>query len=102
MNLVNFKSFQRIGSKIICNKILIKEKLNLHFVAPKPNIGILNKEQQKLIKDVQEKHKHCLRIPRRPVWKNEDYDAKTLQLKERESFLEWRRGLAEYVSNNLN
>lgn len=57
-------------------------------------MGVLSKDEEKTVKEMQEKYKHCLRIPRRPVWKNEDYDAKTLQLKERESFLEWRRGLA--------
>jgi hypothetical protein len=31
----------------------------------------------------------------RPFWKTNDFDAKTLQNKERESFLEWRRNLAK-------
>jgi hypothetical protein len=32
---------------------------------PKTNVGILNKEEEKKVKETQEKHKHCLRIPRR-------------------------------------
>ncbi len=71
------------------------EKLTLNFAAPKANAGLFTSAQVKLIKDTQTKFKDiCLRIPRRPVWKNEELDAASLQLKEREAFLDWRRNLA--------
>ena len=68
--------------------------MTLNFVSSKVSAGLVDKEKLNLIKNTQEKHRSCLRIPRRPVWKTADYDAKELQLKERESFLEWRRNLA--------
>jgi hypothetical protein len=69
--------------------------LNLNFATPKVNAGLFSTAQAKLIKDTQTKFKDiCLRIPRRPVWKNEELDAATLQQKEREAFLDWRRNLA--------
>ena len=71
------------------------EKLNLNFASPKVNVGLFDASETKLIKETQAKFKDiCLRIPRRPVWKNEDLDGPTLQRRERESFLEWRRQLA--------
>lgn len=74
---------------------LFKEKLNLNFATPKVNAGLFTVAETKVIKDTQAKFKDiCLRIPRRPVWKNEELDAITLQRKEREAFLEWRRNLA--------
>jgi hypothetical protein len=36
-------------------------------VVPRENAGVLDKEELKLVKETQEKHKHCLRIPRRYV-----------------------------------
>ncbi len=38
-------------------------------------------------------HGHLMRIPRRPAW-TRDMPAEELQLREKETFLEWRRQLA--------
>ena len=40
------------------------ERLNVKFVS-KPKAGILSVEEREKIKDVQDKHKSYLRIPRR-------------------------------------
>jgi large subunit GTPase 1 len=73
------------------------EKLNVKFVSMKKvasNAGVLTKEEEMKVREVQEKHKEFIKIPRRPFWKTHDYDAVSLARKERESFLEWRRNLA--------
>lgn len=75
-------------------KIFDQERLNIKFVSSSTKVGVLNKEEKKKIKEIQEKNLDLLRIPRRPFWKGTDIDAKTLQLQERQSFLEWRRSLA--------
>lgn len=76
------------------------EKLNLNFAQPKVNAGILDASTKKIIKETQAKFKDiCLRIPRKPFWQNEDLDGPTLQRKEREAFLEWRRQLALAQTN---
>lgn len=69
------------------------EKLNIAFVNPKSNIGILtNAERQ----EAEQKHvdkKDLLKIPRRPKW-DAKMSAEDLHFQENQSFLEWRRGLA--------
>ena len=72
----------------------------MKIVTPKLNVGQLNKEELQKIKENQEKHKGHLRIPRRPIWKDSDMDAQTLQQKERDAFLDWRRNLAAFVFFN--
>lgn len=69
------------------------EKLNIQFVNPRSNIGVLT-ESEKL--DQERRYtdaKDLLTIPRRPKWTAETTGAE-LQKMENESFLEWRRGLA--------
>ncbi|MBN3295559.1 LSG1 GTPase, partial [Amia calva] len=56
--------------------------------------GLLTTEESKRIKKLHEEHKQFLRIPRRPYW-DEGTSAEALQLAERDSFLEWRRELAQ-------
>lgn len=76
------------------------EKLNLNFATPKANAGLFSQAQANVIKATQTKFKDiCLRIPRRPVWKNTEMDAAELQRKEREAFLDWRRNLALAQTN---
>ncbi|XP_017771082.1 PREDICTED: large subunit GTPase 1 homolog [Nicrophorus vespilloides] len=69
------------------------EKLNIKFVNPKTNIGLLTKDEIKKVKADHEKHKEIIKIPRRPVW-NSETTTEELQLKEKDSFLDWRRSLA--------
>jgi len=71
------------------------ERLNVNFVS-RANVGVLTKEEKQIIKEAQDKHRTLLRIPRRPLWKeNSDLDTDEFQIKEREAFLEWRRKLAD-------
>lgn len=69
------------------------EKLNIQFVNPRSNVGVLTAseklEQERRYTDA----KDMLTIPRRPKWTTET-SAADLQRMENESFLEWRRGLA--------
>ncbi|XP_058790776.1 large subunit GTPase 1 homolog isoform X2 [Phymastichus coffea] len=69
------------------------EKLNIKFVNPKSEIGILSKDKKKDIEKSHEKNKEFLKIPRRPQW-NKSMSAIELKTKEIEEFLEWRRKLA--------
>lgn len=69
------------------------EKLNIAFVNPKSNVGLLSKTEREA---AQKKHidkKDLLKIPRRPKWTAET-TAEDLHMQENQSFLEWRRGLA--------
>lgn len=69
------------------------EKLNIAFVNPKSNAGLLTGVEKF---EMEKKHidkKDMLKIPRRPKW-DENTTAESLQKAENESFLEWRRGLA--------
>lgn len=70
------------------------EKLNITFVNPRVGQGLLNVEEKAKVAKTQEEHKQFLKIPRRPRW-DASTSAEELQQKERDSFLEWRRQLAE-------
>lgn len=56
--------------------------------------GVLSDAEKKAQNDLYQQHKDSIRVPRRPYW-----DARTtpeeLAANERESFLAWRRDLAE-------
>lgn len=70
------------------------EKLNIKFVNPKSGIGILSREERDKVLESHEKNRTLLKIPRRPKW-DESTTAEDLQAKEKEEFLEWRRGLVQ-------
>ncbi|XP_020605487.1 large subunit GTPase 1 homolog [Orbicella faveolata] len=70
------------------------EKLNTTIVTPKYNEGLLTSETVMAIKQAQQEHQHFLRIPRRPEW-DENMTAEELDQTEKESFLQWRRQLAQ-------
>ncbi|XP_033212855.1 large subunit GTPase 1 homolog isoform X1 [Belonocnema kinseyi] len=70
------------------------EKLNIKFVNPKSGIGLLSKEEREKVLESHEKNRILLKIPRRPTW-NESTTAQELQSREKEEFLEWRRGLVQ-------
>ncbi|XP_055844975.1 large subunit GTPase 1 homolog [Episyrphus balteatus] len=69
------------------------EKLNIAFVNPKSNIGLLSKTEETLLKKKHFDKKDLLKIPRRPKW-TQFTTAEDLQKAEGESFLEWRRNIA--------
>lgn len=71
------------------------ERLNINFVS-KPKVGILSVEEKEKIKNVQDQHRSFLRIPRRPLWKeNTDLTSEEFKLKERDTFLEWRKNFVQ-------
>lgn len=69
------------------------EKLNIQFVNPKSNVGLLSKSEREAAEKKHIDKKDLLKIPRRPKWTTET-TAEDLHLQENQSFLEWRRGLA--------
>ncbi|KAG7488167.1 hypothetical protein MATL_G00031580 [Megalops atlanticus] len=72
----------------------VAEKLNIKFVPAEARSGLLTSEETKRLKKLHEENKQFLRIPRRPSW-DESTSAEALQQAERDSFLEWRRELAQ-------
>lgn len=69
------------------------EKLNITFVNPKCNVGILSGVERAALEQKYIDKKNLLKIPRRPKWTS-DMSAEDLHTQENLSFLEWRRGLA--------
>ncbi|XP_055077104.1 large subunit GTPase 1 homolog [Periophthalmus magnuspinnatus] len=72
----------------------VAEKLNIKFVPAEARAGLLTSEEKTRLKKLHEEHKHFLRIPRRPHW-DESTSPEALQTAERDSFLQWRRELAQ-------
>lgn len=70
------------------------EKLNISYVNPKSNVGLLTGAERAAAEKQHIDKKNLLKIPRRPKW-SEDMTAADLQTQENLSFLEWRRGLAQ-------
>lgn len=69
------------------------EKLNIQFVNPKCNVGMLSKSEREATEKKHVDKKDLLKIPRRPKWTAET-SAEDLHAQESQSFLEWRRELA--------
>uniref|UniRef100_A0AAV2L2G6 Large subunit GTPase 1 homolog n=1 Tax=Knipowitschia caucasica TaxID=637954 RepID=A0AAV2L2G6_KNICA len=72
----------------------IAEKLNIAFVPAEARAGVLTSEEKTRLKKLHEDNKHFLRIPRRPNW-DESTSPEALQTAEKDSFLQWRRELAQ-------
>ncbi|XP_029004540.1 large subunit GTPase 1 homolog [Betta splendens] len=72
----------------------VAEKLNVKFVPAEARTGLITAEERTRLKKLHEDNKHFLRIPRRPHW-DESTSPDALQQAERDSFLEWRRELAQ-------
>ncbi|KAK3735271.1 hypothetical protein QZH41_009697, partial [Actinostola sp. cb2023] len=68
-------------------------KLNVKVVTPSYNEGVMSTEEAMHISKAQEENKTLLSIPRRPPWTT-TMAAQELDLQERDSFIEWRRQLA--------
>lgn len=69
------------------------EKLNIQFINPLGNVGVLSKSEREAAERKHIDKKNLLKIPRRPKWTAET-TADDLHMQENQSFLEWRRGLA--------
>ncbi|XP_038571625.1 large subunit GTPase 1 homolog isoform X1 [Micropterus salmoides] len=72
----------------------VAEKLNIKFVPAEARAGLLTAEERTRLKKLHEDNKHFLRIPRRPQW-DDSTSPEALQQAEKDSFLEWRRKLAQ-------
>lgn len=69
----------------------------MKFVSVDNNGGLLNTEEEEKVNQIQSDHKTLLTVPRRPEW-DEFTTAAELDRKEKDSFLDWRRQLAEYAN----
>jgi len=70
------------------------EKMNIKIVGATSGItGVLGEQEKSRIKDLQEKHKSLVTIPKRPSW-DENTTPEQLEEMEKEAFLNWRRSLA--------
>ncbi|CAG08106.1 unnamed protein product [Tetraodon nigroviridis] len=72
----------------------VAEKLNIRFVPAEARAGLISAEEKARLAKLHEENKHFLRIPRRPCW-DESTSAEALQQAEKDTFLEWRRALAQ-------
>ncbi|XP_068175209.1 large subunit GTPase 1 homolog [Antennarius striatus] len=72
----------------------VAEKLNIKFVPAEARAGLITAEERTRLAKLHEDNKHFLRIPRRPHW-DESTSPDALQQAEKDSFLEWRRELAQ-------
>ncbi|KAJ2971536.1 hypothetical protein NQ176_g7638 [Zarea fungicola] len=63
------------------------------------NPYLLSATEKRAVLEKHKKHKARLTVPRRPHW-DESTTPQQLDLQERNSFLDWRRGLAELQENN--
>ncbi|XP_068614059.1 large subunit GTPase 1 homolog [Brachionichthys hirsutus] len=72
----------------------VAEKLNIRFVPAAARAGLITSEERAQLAKLHEDNKHFLRIPRRPHW-DESTSSDALQQAEKDSFLEWRRELAQ-------
>ncbi|XP_037530512.1 large subunit GTPase 1 homolog [Nematolebias whitei] len=72
----------------------VAEKLNIKFVPAEARAGLLTAEENARLKKLHEENKHFLKIPRRPHW-DESTAPDVLQQAEKDSFLTWRRELAQ-------
>lgn len=70
------------------------ERLNVSIVTAVENEAIISEQREMAMVQVQKDNQHRLRIPRRPQWEK-GMSKEALALAERESFVEWRRTLAQ-------
>lgn len=87
----SFQSFLRTAE--LAGTEFAAEKLNIQFVNPKSNVGILTDSERKAMEKLIIDHSQLLKIPRRPKW-SKDTTPEELHLNENREFLEWRRQLA--------
>jgi large subunit GTPase 1 len=80
--------------------IFDSERRNVHVVAVTPNAShhtqLLSAEEEAQTLRKFAENKQRLRVPRRAPW-NKSMTKQALDRQEKDAFIEWRRGLAEYV-----
>lgn len=74
----------------------IKVVANPSLTAATHNPYLLSPAEERSMKQKQRDNRERLQVPRRPAWTRAT-TVLELERSERDSFLEWRRGLAEYV-----
>lgn len=84
----------------LTDTVLFAERQNIKVVADPSltaashNPYLLTPAQEKEMRQKQSNNAERLQVPRRPAW-NRKMTTVELERKERDSFLQWRRGLAE-------
>ena len=74
------------------------EKLNIQFVNPKSNVGLLSTVERIDVENLIRSKKDLLKIPRRPKWTKET-TPEELHALENKSFLDWRKDLSLLQEN---
>lgn len=87
----SFQAFLRTAE--LAGTEFTAEKLNIQFVNPKSNVGLLTDTERNTMEKLITDNKALLKIPRRPKW-TKDTTPDELHASENISFLEWRRDLA--------
>jgi large subunit GTPase 1 len=64
------------------------------------NQYLLGDQEEKTALRKHQENKQRLRVPRRPAW-TKDMPIAQLERREKDAFLEWRRGLAQYVTSQI-
>lgn len=98
-NRINLKSVTEqdtlndfLDTAAMAGKDFTAEKMNIKVIST-GSAGLLGEDEKTRIKNLQDEHKGFIKIPRRPEW-DENTSAEQLDLREKESFLNWRRSLA--------
>lgn len=81
----------------LANRQFTAEKMNIQLISNGP--GLPSKEEEVRLKEVHEKFRDRLKIPRRPEW-DESTTPEELNLRERDAFLNWRRLLSHLAEND--
>jgi len=68
--------------------------LPMSSVIQQANPYLLTEEEEEEVEERHESNRKRLRVPRRPDW-NRSMPKDELERRERDEFLEWRKGLAE-------
>lgn len=67
-------------------------------IVQQQNPYLLSEQEEQKVNQVHKSNKKRLRVPRRPEW-TRDTTKEDLERRERDEFLEWRKGLAEMEDN---
>jgi len=84
-------SAERQNIKVVSDPSLTAASHNPYLLTPQQEIEVRRKQRDQELR---------LQVPRRPEWTRE-MSRVDLERQERDAFLEWRRGLAEYVFTSL-
>lgn len=97
--------FRPTSSCYLRAQIWHSERRNVKIVTPgagtQHNPYLLSDEEERKTLQRHQENKQRLRVPRRPPW-TKAMTTVQLDRQEKDAFLEWRRGLAQYVNFHQN